>query len=146
MKPMFACWATPARLSAEERGGAGPRIDGARRASQSRPVHRIVPLLLALALPACADQGAERRAVLASLIGQSEAGVVQRLGLPSRTYEAGGAKVLAYDEGRIATPGGPLPGCEMTLAVAGGRVQSWTLRGSYCTAGNGDGWLAFGAQ
>jgi hypothetical protein len=110
-------------------------------------MRRIAVLLLALALPACADRGAQRRAFLTALVGQSEAGAVQRLGIPDRTYETGGVKFLAYDEGRVAVAsGGSLPGCEMTLAVAGDRVQSWTLRGSFCTPGNGDGWLAFGAQ
>lgn len=109
-------------------------------------MHRIAAVLLSLALVACADHGAERRAFLTSLVGQSEAGVVQRLGLPDRTYEADGVKFLAYDEGRIPASGRKLPECEMTLTLAGGRVQSWTLRGPFCAAGNGDGWLAFGAQ
>lgn len=113
-------------------------------------------VLLALALAACVNYGAQRRAFLTSLIGQPEAAAVQALGVPTRTYETGGVKFLAYDERRLdVIPGGPFfggygvwgagfggfydfptevieRGCETTLEVANGRVRSWTLRGSLC--------------
>ena len=106
----------------------------------------IALLSLAAALAGCADQGSARRAFLASLIGRQEAGVIQVLGMPGRVYETGGVKFLAYEEGRpAAVPGGRVyGGCQMTLMVANGRVQSWTLNGTLCDAGHGEGWLAFG--
>ena len=94
--------------------------------------------------------------VLASLVGQPETEVVRQLGVPTRSYETGGRKFIAYDERRTELiPQAPfiggfgyfgygyggfggLPaqlierGCETTLEVAGGRVVSWTLRGSAC--------------
>ena len=112
-------------------------------------MRRLAVLALILALPACGpDRGAERRAFLASLVGRPEASAVQALGIPDRTYETGGVRFLAYDERRLAAvPGGTLVGdCEMTLVVAGGRVQSWTMRGNLCSAGTAGGWLAFGME
>jgi len=102
--------------------------------------------VLALALSACAaDPGAQRRAFLASLIGQPEAAAVRALGVPSQTYQAGGSRFLSYTErGSRVIPGGPAGGygtvspevveigCETTLEVAGGIVQSWSLRGTAC--------------
>lgn len=103
-------------------------------------------LALAAVLAGCADQGAARRAFLASLIGRPEVGVIQALGMPARAYETGGVRFLAYEESRpAAVPGGRVYGvCRMTLMVANGRVQSWTLNGASCDAGRGEGWLAFG--
>jgi hypothetical protein len=121
-------------------------------------MRKIVLIALALALSACAvNPGVQRRAFLASLIGQPEAAAVHALGVPARTYQTGGIKFLAYDERRAAViPGGPFFGgygyfgaglgsyynafppeviernCETTLEVAGGIVQSWSLRGTLC--------------
>jgi len=110
----------------------------------------IALIALALALSACAaDPGVQRRAFLASLIGQPEAEAVHALGIPTRTYQTGGVKFLAYDERQAAViPGGNLSGrggyrdvfspeivergCEATLEVAGGIVRSWSLRGTVC--------------
>jgi len=120
-----------------------------RQASHSRRMRRLAVLALVLAVPACGpNRGAERRAFLASLVGRPEASAVQALGVPDRTYETGGVRFLAYDERRFeAIPGGTfLGGCEMTLAVAGGRVQSWTMRGTLCAAGTAGGWVAFGME
>ena len=113
------------------------------------------PLLLAAALAACAP-AFDRPAFLSTLVGQPEAEVVRRLGVPSRTYEAGGRKFLAYVERRTdATPGGPFfggfgyfgsgfgyygafppqvieRGCETTFEVAEGRVLTFALRGNSC--------------
>ena len=109
-------------------------------------MRNITLLALAAALAGCADQGAARRAFLASLIGRQEASVVQALGAPARVYEASGVKFLAYEDGRPLAPGGRVySDCEMTLTMANGRVQSWTLNGMSCDAGHGRGWLAFGA-
>ncbi len=110
-------------------------------------MRRLAVLVLVLALPACGpNRGVQQRAFLASLVGRPEASAVQALGIPDRTYEAGGFRFLAYNERRLEPgPGGTVVGgCELTLAVAGGRVQSWTMRGTLCSAGTADDWLAFG--
>ncbi len=110
-------------------------------------MRRLAVLALVLALPACGpDRGAEQRAFLASLAGRPELSAVQALGAPDRTYEVGGVRFLVYDRRRVvATPGGPfVGGCELTLTAAGGSVQSWTMRGTLCSAETGGDWLAFG--
>ncbi|MBV9749209.1 MAG: hypothetical protein JO157_10370 [Acetobacteraceae bacterium] len=110
-------------------------------------MRRLAVLALVLALSACGpDRGAEQRAFLASLVGRPESSAVQALGVPDRTYEASGVRFLAYDQQRVvAARGGPfVGGCELTLTVAGDRVQSWTMRGTVCSAGTGGDWLAFG--
>ena len=111
-------------------------------------------MLLCLAMAACAT-GPDRRTVLAGLVGQPETEAVRQLGVPSRAYEAGGRKFLAYDErrtdlipvspfiggfgyfgygyGGIGLPAQAIErGCETTLEVSGGRVVSWSLRGNAC--------------
>lgn len=113
-------------------------------------MRKITLVALALALSACGvNPGVQRRAFLASLIGQPEATAVHALGVPARTYQTGGVKFLAYEERRAAViPGrtflGPYGyydafspeiierGCETTLEVAGGIVRSWNLRGMLC--------------
>ncbi len=103
-------------------------------------------VLIAVALAACAaDPGAQRRAFLASLVGQPEVAVVRALGVPSETYQVGGSRFLSYTEhGSRVIPGGPAGGygtaspqvvaigCDTTLEVAGGIVRSWSLRGTAC--------------
>ena len=107
-----------------------------------------------LALAACAT-GPDRRQVLASLVGQPETEAVRQFGVPTRTYETGGRKFIAYDERTTdLLPSGPFlggfgyfgyggfggfppqlieRGCETTLEVAGGKVVSWALRCNACT-------------
>lgn len=120
---------------------------------------RILPLLLAAVLAGCAPSF-DRPAFLATLVGQPEAEVVRRLGVPSRTYEADGRKFLAYSEHQSELiGGGPFFGgfafgsgfggsgfgysaafptqvvereCETTFEVGGGRVLTWSLRGNAC--------------
>lgn len=121
---------------------------------------RSSPLLLVLALAACGNYGAERRAYLSSLIGAPEPELVRQLGVPSRSYETEGRKFVAYDERRVdLIPAGPFfggfgygyggfgggyggfggfppqiveRGCETTFEIGAGRVQSWALRGNAC--------------
>ncbi len=97
-------------------------------AFHSRRMRRLVVIAILLALPACGvDRGAARRAFVSSLVGRPEASAVQALGIPDRTYEAGGVKFLAYNDRRlVAVPGRAtiIGGCETTLALADGRVQS----------------------
>ncbi len=116
-------------------------------------------LASALALAGCANGIAQREAELAPLVGQPESAVVQRLGVPTRTYETGGEKFLAYNQSRLDyEPGfGPYYGgfygrgfygggfygggfppeiiqrdCETTFELANGAVKSFALRGNSC--------------
>jgi hypothetical protein len=111
-----------------------------------------VLLLLAGLLAGCVNQLAARQAQLAQFVGQPESVLVQRLGVPSRTYETGGVKYLAYDEHRVdVIPGFPsyspfytgwygagFPAqvvdlrCETTFEIANTTVKAFTLRGNAC--------------
>ncbi len=108
-----------------------------------------------LALAGCA-QGVPREAYLAQLVGQPETELVRQFGVPSRTYETGGRKFIAYTEQRVdVVPVGGFYGggfgfwgasygfagiapqvfqraCETTFEVAEGRVLAWSLRGNAC--------------
>lgn len=118
-------------------------------------MRRPVMLVLALFLAGCTDQLARRQASLNLLVGHPEQELVGQLGVPTRTYETGGLKYLAYDESRVdivpsLPPYGPGPWwyyggygggfppqvvnlvCETTFAVADGVVKSYTLRGNAC--------------
>ncbi len=117
----------------------------------------IVTLCVSM-LAACAP-AFNRPAFLASLVGQPEAEVVRRLGVPSRTFETGGHRFLAYAEhrsevvsfglgvggfdgfggyGGFGSGLGYYPsqiidrGCETTFEVADRRVLTWSLRGNAC--------------
>ena len=110
---------------------------------------RIILLLLAcLALAACEDARAARMLAMNKFVGEPEQTLIEHLGVPSRSYETGGVKYLAYDERRIdIIPPPPtfnpwfapaLPSqvverwCETTFQVSGGLVRSFTLRGNSC--------------
>ena len=91
-----------------------------------------------------------------TLVGQPETELVRQLGVPSRTYDAGGRRFIAYSERRTDIYGGgpffggfgyfgagyglygAFPaqvverGCETTFEVGEGRVVSWALRGNAC--------------
>lgn len=118
-------------------------------------MRRSVLLLLALLLAGCVNQFAQRQAFLNQFVGHPDSDLVQQLGVPTRTYETGGVKYLAYDESTVELiPGlpsyGPGPwwayggygggfppqlvnlACETTFAIAGGVVKSYTLRGNAC--------------
>ena len=115
--------------------------------------------MLSLVLLAACTTGADRRAYLSTLVGQPEEEIVRQLGVPSRVYEAGGHKFLAYVERRQRVYGGPAFGgfgggfgyfgvgygfydpfpaeivdrsCETTFEVANARVLTWALRGNAC--------------
>ena len=115
----------------------------------------VLSLLLMAAVTGCAP-AFDRPAFLATLVGQPEAELVRRLGVPSRTYETGGRKFLAYSEQHSdVIGGGPFfggPGyfgsgyglyggfptevversCETTFEVGDGRVLAWSLHGNAC--------------
>lgn len=116
----------------------------------------------ALALGACAvHPDPARVASLNALVGKPETDLVRAMGVPSRTYDAGGHRFLAYRQSRIETiPGDPGWGpwgypwgwgggwggwgwggfppeivqrdCETTFDLLNGVVQAWTLRGNAC--------------
>jgi hypothetical protein len=113
----------------------------------------LVPALLSIVVGACANQLAERHAFLDQFVGHPDSELVQKLGMPTRTYQTGGMKYLVYTESRLefVSPlpsyGGPPPWvgaygapppqvvnleCETTFAVAAGVVKSYTLRGNGC--------------
>jgi hypothetical protein len=109
-------------------------------------------LLAAATLAGCTNQLAQREAYLRQFIGQPDSFLVQQMGVPSRSYETGGVRYLAYDERRIdIVPGPPsfapfymgwyrggFPPqvveltCETTFEVSGGTVRAFTLRGNAC--------------
>ncbi len=121
------------------------------------PTLLALPLLLTLA--ACAT-GSGRVALLDRLVGQPETELVRRMGVPSRTFETGGRRFLAYEEqhpaeivgsgfygggfhGRYFGAGigagfGAFPAeivpyrCETTFEVADQRVVTYALRGNAC--------------
>ena len=117
-------------------------------------MRRSVLLILALLLAGCVNQLAQRQAFLNQFVGHPDSDLVKQLGVPTRTYETGGVKYLAYDESRVdlipgLPPYGPGPWwayggyggfppqlvnleCETTFAIAGGVVKSYTLRGNAC--------------
>jgi hypothetical protein len=115
-------------------------------------MRRAMLLVLSGLIAGCVDRLAARQAYLGQFVGQPEAVVVQQLGVPTRNYETGGVKYLAYSERRIDiiptfpsySPfftgwyGGGFPPqvielqCETTFEVAEGIVKSFTLRGNAC--------------
>jgi hypothetical protein len=127
-----------------------------RRVSEDamRPI--FVALIAVPLLAGCATGALqEREAVLGQLIGQSEAELVRQMGVPTRAFEADGHRFLAYLERRVDVipgtgPWAPFWGrrwgyygpdfppqvveraCETTFEIAGGKVQSFQLRGNAC--------------
>jgi hypothetical protein len=111
-----------------------------------------------LGVAACAYPNPQHVAALNALIGHSETDLIRAEGVPTRTYESGGDKFLAFSRSRIDTiPGAPGPywggwgygwggwggwggfppeviqrDCETTFDLRGGIVQSWKLRGNDC--------------
>ncbi len=115
-------------------------------------MRRAVLFVLAGLAAGCTNQLAARQAYLSRFVGQPEVALVQPVGVPTRSYETGGLKYLAYDEHRVdiipAFPtyspfftgwyGGGFPPqvidlqCETTFEVGAGTVRSFTLRGNAC--------------
>ena len=115
-------------------------------------MRRAILLVLAGLLAGCVDQLAAREAYLSRFVGQPESTLVQQMGVPTRSFETGGVRYLAYNEHRINliptfpsySPfftgwyGGGFPTqvvelrCETTFEVADGTVKTFTLRGNAC--------------
>ena len=116
-------------------------------------VRRVLCVGLLVLMTACVNQLAVREAQLHQLVGKPETDLILLMGVPSRTYETGGVKFLAYDERRVEIlPGSPFyygsglyPGfyggippqvvnltCDTTFTVVNGSVSGFTLRGNAC--------------
>jgi hypothetical protein len=115
-------------------------------------MRRAILLVLAGLVAGCVDQLAAREAYLSRFVGQPESTLVQQMGVPTRSFETGGVRYLAYNEHRINliptfpsySPfftgwyGGGFPTqvvelrCETTFEVADGTVKAFTLRGNAC--------------
>ena len=115
--------------------------------------------LLSLAVLSACAVGPTISERLSTYVGRSELDLVSALGVPTRSYETGGQKFLAYEEQRtVALPsayptgfvGGPFGRgfygggyaaygtsyapvqCDVTFALREGRVASFTYRGQGC--------------
>jgi hypothetical protein len=118
-------------------------------------MRRLVVLVAAGLIAGCVNQIAVRQAELTKWIGRPEVDLVQAMGVPTRTYETGGLKFLAYEERRVEiVPGspyfvGPDPFwyggygggfpptavtlvCATTFTIGDGVVRTFTLRGNAC--------------
>jgi len=123
-------------------------------------MRKILTLAGLFALAGCAYPNPQHVAELNGLVGKSEADLVRAEGVPTRTYEVGGHKFLAYSRNRIESiPGDPIVGpygygwgpywggwgggfgygseiiqrdCETTFEVANGVVLHWSFRGNAC--------------
>jgi hypothetical protein len=136
---------------------------GAQAAPQTgydTPMRKTALMASILTLAGCAYPNPQHVAALNALIGKTEADLVRSEGVPSRTYDAGGHKFLAYSRSRIESIGGE-PGfgpygyggwggwggyggwggfppeiiqrdCETTFEVGGGLVLHWGFRGNAC--------------
>ena len=89
---------------------------------------------------------------LLPFVGRSEGDLVAELGVPERTYEVEGRKFLTFEDRRsyivagdpflyrgytrfgpyFSPPGYIVRTCEITFAVRGGRVESFSFRGDGC--------------
>ncbi len=107
---------------------------------------------LALMASGCTNGLAVRQAELARWVGQPETALVGTLGVPTRTYETGGMKLLTYENRRVEiVPGSPVYGppgpfgyggrfpptavnlaCDTTFTIADGVVRTFSLRGNAC--------------
>ena len=111
---------------------------------------RLIAALAASAvLCGCVNTVQQRELFLAQFVGQPEEQVLRQFGVPSRSYDAGGHRFLAYTEQSVdVVPGiggygygygfGGLPPqviqwvCETTFEIDSGRVVSFSLRGNAC--------------
>ncbi len=118
---------------------------------------RLAATVVLLSASACANRLAARQAALAPLIGRGETDLVRALGVPSRTFESGGHRFLAFVDTRTAViPGtyGPPPWgfwgpgsawalgatppqvietvCETTFEIADATVVGFSLHGEGC--------------
>jgi hypothetical protein len=75
-----------------------------------KQIFQAVAVVCVLALGACAYPNPEHVSALNQLIGKSETQLVQAMGVPSRSYDSGGHRFLAFSKSRIDTiPGSSGP-------------------------------------
>jgi hypothetical protein len=116
---------------------------------------RRVLLALPVLIAACA-QGPGLSERLSTWVGRSEGDLVAEFGVPVRTHEADGRRFLQFEQRRsvavpqpgfdrpFVSPWGPrfgywppqpavaVIGCDLTFAIRGGRVESFSFRGEDC--------------
>jgi hypothetical protein len=122
---------------------------------------RLTAAAALLSLGACAYPNPAHVSAMNALVGKTEPELVRTLGVPSRTYDTGGHRFLAYSRSRLDTlPGAPGFGpywgggwggwggwgggwggfppeivqrdCETTFDLLNGVVQTYTFRGNDC--------------
>jgi hypothetical protein len=88
-----------------------------------RPV-LLLPLLLPLLLAACGSAGttAEFDRRIGTYVGRPEAEVVANLGVPNRTYEADGRRLLQYEFARPSSRPAVFPSIGLGFGSFGGGV------------------------
>ncbi len=86
-------------------------------------MHRLL-LLLPLLLAACGSSGttAEFDRRIGTYVGRPEADVVANLGVPSRTYEADGRRLLQYEFARPSSRPAVFPSIGLGFGSFGGGV------------------------
>jgi hypothetical protein len=93
---------------------------------------RTAGLACALALSACAYPNPQHVAAMNALVGKSESDLVRTLGVPSRTYDTGGHRFLAYSRSKLET-------------IPGSGFGPWWGGGGYWGGGYwGGGWGGWG--
>ena len=93
-------------------------------------INKIIPVIALLALSGCAIQTeAQIKAQLDHHIGENEASLIRELGVPTRSFQSGGQRFLAYYTGyqQVDNFGG-----------FGGGFGGWGWRGGW--GGWGGGW------
>ncbi len=109
-------------------------------------------VILGLLLVAACDpyELQHRKQELAAYVGVSEADLLRSMGVPTRSFEVGGHRFLAYDQTTQTITPPPYPWsfgwgygagfpaevvnytCETTFEIADGRVINFSLRGNAC--------------
>jgi hypothetical protein len=108
-------------------------------------------LLVPGIVAACSNGLAERQAELTQWIGKPETALISTMGVPNRTYAAGGMTFLTFEDRQVEiVPGSPYfgPGpfwygggfpptamtlvCTTTFTVADGVVRGFSLNGNAC--------------
>lgn len=111
----------------------------------------LIVIAASAVLAGCANGLAQRQAELAHWVGKPESDVVQAMGAPDRSYDAGTVKVLTYEDRHVQyEPGDPYwwgPGpywhsgfppalrvytCDTSFTIADKLVKSFSLRGNGC--------------
>jgi len=121
-------------------------------------MRKILPVsaaLASLAVAGCVYPRPSHVAALNALVGKSETDLVRAEGVPTRTYQTGGSKFMAFSMSHVESVPGDYYGwggwgrwgggwgawgypevierdCTTTFELKAGIVQGWTLRGNAC--------------